>query len=126
MASVNRSADAARNTLRGIIERNGTPTVRLLDALAAVMVMVVVALGLIKFLLRRAYAKRVLAFAAMGRSQQPPDYVPLLDLSVGDRGNQVEADPDVAPGLKSVKQAVDEIKEAVAEMASSRQLRTPL
>jgi hypothetical protein len=128
MASANRAADAAQNTPPPIDERIGTPMTGSLVALSAVMVLV--ALGLVKFLFRRTYAKRVLALGAMRRSQRPPDAVrpvdlPLLDLSSGLR-NQVEAEPSVASSLESVKKALDTIEEAVAEMAPSRQLRTRL
>jgi hypothetical protein len=122
MASVNRSSDAAQNTSPPIIERKGMK--RTLDALSVVMVMVVAALGLIKSLFRRTYAKRVLAFAAMRRSQRPSEHLRPVDLSWRPP-NQVEADSDAASSLRSVKKAVEEIEEAVAEMASSRQLLTP-
>jgi hypothetical protein len=121
MASVNRSANAAWNALGGIIEGNDTPTVRFLDALAAVMVIAVVALGLIKFLLRGAYAKRISAFAAMDRSQRPPDYPPIrLSPPLSRPQNQVESNTGAASSLdESVKKALDTIEEAVAEMAPS-------
>lgn len=119
MASVNRSADAARNTPVPVIERNGTPITRSLDALWLVMAVVVVVLGLIKFLFRRTYAKPapVLAFG-------PPDDVLPVDSSWLPP-NPVEANPGSASGLESVKKALDTIEEAVADMASSRQLPTP-
>jgi hypothetical protein len=110
-ASVDHAADD-QNTPPPIIEREGAPTTRSLDAPSLVMgmVLVVLALGLVKFLFRRRYAKPVLAFGPM-RLSQPPTR------------NQVEADP--APA-ESVKKALDTIEEAVAEMTSSRQLRLPL
>jgi flagellar biosynthesis/type III secretory pathway M-ring protein FliF/YscJ len=125
MASVNRAADDAQNTPPLIIERKGTAISRSLVPLSVVMVMVVMALGLIKFLFRRTYAKRVLAFAAMRLSQRPPDYVGRVDLSWPLR-NQIEADPGAASSQESVKKALDSIEEAVVEMAFSRQLGSSL
>ncbi|HMC28903.1 MAG TPA: hypothetical protein VKM56_14025 [Verrucomicrobiae bacterium] len=125
IASVNLAADAAQNTPPPMIEGKGTAIIRSLDTLSLVIVMVVVALGLIKFLFRRTYAKRVLAFGAMRLSQPPPDYACPVDLALPLR-NQVEADPNAASSLESVKKALDTIEEAVAEMTSSRQLRSPL
>jgi hypothetical protein len=122
MASVDRAADAAQNTPLPVIKGKGTAIARSLDPLSVVMVMVVLALGLIKFLFRRTYAKRVLAFGAMRLSQPPPDYVCPVDLSWPPR-NQIDADPGAASSLESVKKALDTIEEAAAEMASSRQLR---
>ena len=108
-----------------MIEGKGRAIIRSLDTLSLVIVMVVVALGLIKFLFRRTYAKRVLAFGAMRLSQPPPDYACPVDSSWPLR-NQVEADPNAASSLESVKKALDTIEEAVAEMTSSRQLRSSL
>jgi hypothetical protein len=117
IASIIRAADAAHNTLPPISERKDTAITMSLDALSVVMVIVVAALGLISFLLRRTYAKRVLAFGATHLSQPPIDNVrPVLSWPPR---NQVEADPSA-----SVKKALDTIEEAVAEMASSRQLRS--
>jgi hypothetical protein len=124
MASVIRPANAARNTPPAVIEGKGTLTTRSLEALSIVLVLA--ALGLYKFLFRgSAYAKRVLAFGAMRRSQRPPDHVRAADFSWRPR-NQVEADPGVASTLESVKKALATIEEAEAEMASSRQLRTTM
>jgi hypothetical protein len=123
MTLVNGAADAAQNTPPP--EGKGAAITRSPDPLLVVPVMVVVALGLIKFLFRRTYAKRVLAFGAMRLSQPPPDYVRPVDFSWPPR-NQVEADPSAASSLESVKKALDTIEEAVAEMASSRQLRSSL
>jgi len=121
MASVSR-ADAVQNTPPSILESKGTPTTRSLGALwvAMAMVMAVVAFGLIDFLFRRTYAKRVLAFGAR-RLQPRPDYPRLVDLS-WPPANQVEADTGVASSLESVKKALGTIEEAVGEI-SSRQLR---
>ena len=49
-------------------------------------------LGLIEFLFRPTYARRVLVFGAMSRSQRAPDYVRNLSSRPL---NQVEADPGV-------------------------------
>jgi hypothetical protein len=120
IASVNGAADAAQNAPPAVIEGKGTAITRSLDTLSVAMVMVVVALGLTKFLFRRTYAKRVLAFGAMRLSQTPPDFVPPVDLSWPLR-NQVEADSS----LESVKKALSTIEEAVGDM-SSRQMRRSL
>jgi hypothetical protein len=125
IASVNSAADAAQNTPPPILEGKGAAITRSLDTLSVVMVMVVVALGLTKLLFRRTYAKRVLAFGAMHLSQPPPDYLRPVDLSWPLR-NQVDADPGAASSLESVQKALDTIEEAVAEMSSSRQLRSSL
>jgi hypothetical protein len=121
MASVSR-ADAAQNTPPSILESKATPTTRSLGALwvAMAMVMAVVAFGLVDFLFRRTYAKRVLAFGAR-RLQPPPDYPRLVNLS-WPPPNQFEADTGVASSLESVKKALGTIEEAVGEI-SSRQLR---
>jgi hypothetical protein len=94
-----------------VIERKGIPV-----TLTIVIVMVVVGLGLglVEFLFGRSYAKRVLAFSAMRRSQRPQDYLRLLDLSSRQK-NQVEADPGAASCANSVKKALDAIEEAAAE-----------
>ncbi len=124
MASVIRAADAAQNTPPPLIERKGTPVIGSLDGPSAMMLMVVVAaLGLAKFLLRRRYAKHSLAAGAM-RRLPPPDNVRPVDLSWRSQ-NQFEADPDASSCLEAVKIALDTIAKANAEMASSRQLRTP-
>jgi hypothetical protein len=120
IASVNRAADTAQNTPPPMIEDKGTATTRSLDTLSVVLVMLVVALGLTKFLFRRTYAKRVLAFGAMRLSQPQPDFVRPVDLSWPLR-DQVEADSS----LESVKKALSTIEEAVGDM-SSRQLRRSL
>jgi hypothetical protein len=124
MASVNPAADAAQNTPPPLIGGKDTAITRSLDTLSVVLVTLLVALGLAKFLFRRTYAKRVLAFGAMRLSQPPPDYPRPVDLSWPLR-NQVETDPGEASSLESVKKALSTIEEAVGEM-SSRQLRRPL
>jgi hypothetical protein len=124
IASVNRAAAAAQTTSPPIIEGTSTVLTRWLDALSVVMVMVVAALGLVKFLFRRTYAKRVLAFGATHLSHPPPDDVRPVHLSWPLR-NQVEADRSAASTLESVKKALDTIEEAVADMAPSRR-RSPL
>jgi len=118
VALVKRSTDAGENTASPVIEGNGMPITRSFEALAVVMVTVVGALALIRFLFRRTYRKRVLTFDAMRRSRP-------IDLSLRPR-QQVEADSGVASNLDSVKKALDEIDEALAEMTSSRELRMPL
>jgi hypothetical protein len=124
--TVNRAADAAQHPLPPIIKGKGTAITMSPAALsvAMVMVLVVVALGLIEFLFRRTYSKRVLAFGAMRLSQPPPDHVRPIDLPWPAR-NQVEPDPSAASSLESVKKTLDAIEEAVADMASSRRLRRP-
>jgi hypothetical protein len=112
MPSAGRSADEVQ-AAPPVIERKG-------KALLGI-VMVVVGLGLIEFLFERSYAKRV--FSAK-RSKRPQDYLRPLDLSSRPE-NQVEADPGAASCANPVKKALDVIEEAVAEMASSRQLRMP-
>jgi hypothetical protein len=118
MESIIGPADAAQTTALPGIERKGRLTTGSLEVPSLVMVMVVAALGVIKFLLRRSYAKRGL----VRRLPKPTDYGRPLALSWLSRGNQVEADDDAI--LRSVKKALDTIAEAEAEMASSRQLRT--
>ena len=86
-----------------------------------VMPLVVVALGLFRFLFRRTYAKRLLAFGAL-RLRPPPHYLRLVEpLS----RNEVDPDPGAASSLESVKKTIGTIQEAVGEM-SSRQLGRPL
>lgn len=124
-APVNASTNAVENIRSPVVERNGMSMARSLDGLTVVMVTIVGALALIKFLFRRTYRKRVLAFGAMRRSQPPANGVRPLDLSRRPR-QRVETDPGPASSLDSVKKALDEIDEALVEMTSSRQLRTPL
>ncbi len=122
MAPVIGPADAAQNTPPPpVIESKGTWITRSLGALSVVM-LVIVALGLIKFRLRRTYAKRGFAAGAMRRLPGPADYVSRVEL-LRRQENQVEADYEAA--LRVAKKALDKIAEAEAEMVSSRPLRTP-
>jgi hypothetical protein len=92
---------------------------------ALVMGTMVGIFALIKFLFRRARGKRVLTIGAMSHFQRPADD----DVHPADLRRprqQVKADPPAASSLDSVKKALDEIDEALAEMASPQQLRTPL
>ena len=91
------SADVVQvTTPLPVIEDKPVPIRRSLDALTVVMVMVALSVvGLIGFLFRPTrYAKRVLAFGAMSRSQRAPDYVRNLSSRPL---SQVEADPAGAP-----------------------------
>jgi hypothetical protein len=121
-----RAADAAQNTLPAGSERKVTPTARSFDNLSVAMVitlMLAAALGALKFLLRRTYAKRGLVSGAIQRLEPPRDNIRLAELSWRPRGHQIEADDEAI--LRSVKKALDTIAAANAEMASpSRQLQT--
>jgi len=92
------SADVAQVTSLPVIEHKPVPITRSHNAPTVVMVMVALVafsvLGLIEFLFRPTYAKRVLVFGAMSRSQRAPDYVRNLSSRPL---NQVEADPAGAP-----------------------------
>jgi hypothetical protein len=109
MASLDSAPDAAQSSQPPVAER--TPIRRTIDALAVVMVMVmvVVAIGLV---------------GEFRSSQASTNYVRPLELS-WQPANQLEAVPDAASGLDSVKKALDTIEEAAAEIVSSRQLRSP-
>jgi hypothetical protein len=120
VASVDRAADAAQSTPQSISEGKGTAITTSLALGALTVAMVVL---LIEFLFRRTYAKRVVASRAMRLLEPPPDYVPPVDLSLR---NQVEAYPSAASSLESVKKSIETIEEVVAEMTSSRQLRSHL
>ena len=124
MASMSRAADAAQIPSQFVIEHPGTPIARRLDALwvAIVMMMVFWALGIIRFLSRRTYARRVLAFSAM-RLQDPADYPRWVDLP-GPARSAVEAHGGAALSLRSVKKPLGTIDAAVGEF-SSRQLEHP-
>ena len=92
------SADVAQVTPLPVIEDKPVPiTRRSLDALTIVMVVVAMAalsvLGLIEFLFRPTYAKRVLAFGAISHSRRVPDYAHNLSSRPL---NQLEADSSVA------------------------------
>jgi hypothetical protein len=121
-----RAADAAQNTLPAGSERKVTPTARSFDNLSVAMVitlMLAAALGALKFLLRRTYAKRGLVSGAIQRLEPPRDNIRLAELSWRPRGHQIEADDEAI--LRSVKKALDTIAAANAETASpSRQLQT--
>jgi hypothetical protein len=126
VASVNLSAHAARNTAPPVMARNGEPITRLLDALSIMIViaMVVVSLGLDKFLSRRTDAKGGLALGAMRLLQGPPDRERATYLS-RQPPNEIEADPGAASLINSVKRTLDTIAQAQAETVSARLLRTP-
>jgi hypothetical protein len=115
MAPVIRPTDAAQNAPPPIIESKGMPITR--SALSVVMV-VVVALGLVKLLLRRTYIKRGFAVGVMRRLQRPANYVRQVDF-LRRQKNQVEADYETVQ--RAAKKALDRIAEAEAEIASSRQ-----
>jgi hypothetical protein len=117
MAPVIRPTDAAQNAPPPIIESKGMPITRSLEALSVVMV-VVVALGLVKLLLRRTYVKQDFAFGVMRRLQRPANYVRQVDL-LRRHKNQVEADYETVQ--RAANKALDRIAEAEAEIASSRQ-----
>jgi hypothetical protein len=92
-------ADVVQLTPQPVFEPKAEPRASLNDALTLVMMMVVaLTLGLIEFLFRRTYAKRVLAFAAMRRSQRRPGYARPANLSWRPR-DQIEADPTAASRL---------------------------
>jgi hypothetical protein len=93
------------------------PITRSLEALSVVMV-VVVALGLVKLLLRRTYVKQDFAFGVMRRLQRPANYVRQVDL-LRRHKNQVEADYETVQ--RAANKALDRIAEAEAEIGSSRQ-----
>jgi hypothetical protein len=117
MAPVILPTDAAQNTPPAMIESKRTPITRSLKALSVVMV-AVVALGLVKLLLRRTHPKRGFAFGVMRRLQRPADYVRQVDF-LRRQKNQVEADYETVQ--RAAKKALDRIAEAEAEIASSRQ-----
>ena len=110
------AAEAAQVTPPPMIEHEGAPITRSLDGLSIVVAMAVVALGLIQFLFRPTYTKRILAFGAMRRSR--PEDVRPVDLCWQPL-NQIETDSSTASGLTSVKKVLDTIKEVEAEMAFS-------
>jgi hypothetical protein len=117
MAPVIRPTDAAQNAPPPIIESKGMPITRSLEALSVVMV-VVVALGLVKLLLRRTYVKQDFAFGVMRRLQRPANYVRQVDF-LRRQKNQVEADYETVQ--RAANKALDRIAEAEAEIGSSRQ-----
>ena len=125
MAPVDVSADVLQVTPPPEIEYNDARITSSLDGLSLVMMMAFVALGFIASLpFHRAHAERVLAFAAMRRSEARADDARQLSLPCPP---QIEADPNPLSGLEaSVKNVLDTIKEVEAEMVSSRQLRKPV
>jgi hypothetical protein len=124
MASISLATDAAQIPSQFVMEHQGTPMARRLDALwvAMVMMMVVWTLGIIRSLSRRTYAKRILAFSAM-RLQDPADYPRWVDLPMPAR-NAVEAHRVAASSLHRVRKPLGTMEEAVDEF-SSRQLERP-
>ena len=97
VAPVGRTADATKSS-----PPSRKPPSNTTDALwiAMVMPLVVVALGLFRFLFRRTYAKRLLAFGAL-RLRPPPHYLRLVEpLS----RNEVEPDPGAASSIESVEE----------------------
>ncbi|MFL6820528.1 MAG: hypothetical protein ACJ8EF_21555 [Bradyrhizobium sp.] len=119
VAPVSRTADATQSNPLSIIERKLTPITNVALWMGMVVPLMVAALGLLRFLFRRTYAKRLLAFGAM-RRQPPPHYLRLVEPSRLSR-HEVEADPGAASALESVNKAIGTIEQAVAEMTSSRQ-----
>jgi hypothetical protein len=112
--------DAAQNSPPRIIERLFPTTGPLLVVMLIVLSMIMVVLGLIRFLFRHTYAQPVLTYSEP-RLLPSPDHVRPVNFS-WPPPNQVEADPDLE-SLQSVKKALDVIEESVAEIDSSRQLR---
>jgi hypothetical protein len=125
MAPADVSADVVQITPRPVVEHNGASITRSLElAFSLVMIMVIVALGFITLLFHHRYAERVLAFAAMRRSEARADRVRPVNFACPP---QIDADPNSISSLEtSVKKVLGTIKEAEAEMVSSRQLRTPV
>ncbi|MDA9427161.1 hypothetical protein XH97_34365 [Bradyrhizobium sp. CCBAU 53380] len=122
MASVDVSAGGVQVTPPRDIDARITSS---LDGLSLVMMMALVALGFIASLpFHHARAERVLAFAAMRRSEARADDARQLNLPCPP---QIEADPTPLSSLEaSVKNVLDTIKEVKAEMVSSRRLRKPV
>jgi hypothetical protein len=122
MAPVAASADVVRVTPPPAVEHNGGSITRSLEQVVSLaMIMVLVALTFITLQLRHRYAERILAYAAMRRSEAPADCVPPVKLLAPP---QIEADPNALSSLEmSVKKVLVTIKEAEAEIVSSRQLR---
>jgi len=114
-------ADVAQVSPPSIIEHHDASITRSLEGL--IMMMALVALGFVPLLIRHGYAQRVLAYAATRRSEaQVGDARPVYLLCPP----RIEADPDLVSNLEaSVKNVLDTIKEAEAEIALSRQLRRP-
>lgn len=121
-ALVDASADVAQVTPPSILEQDDASTTRSLAGVV-VMMMALVALGFIPLLFGHRYAQRVLTYAAMRRSEARVDDARPVYLLCPPR---IEADPDLVSNLEaSVKSVLKTIKEAEAEMTSSRELRRP-
>jgi hypothetical protein len=125
MAPADVSADVVQVKPPPVVEHNGASITRSLElAFSLVMIMVIVALGFITLLFHHRYAERILAFAAMRRSEARADCVRRVNFACPP---QIEADPNSVSSLEaSVKKVLGTIKEAEAEMASPRRLRTRL
>ena len=108
-----------------LVEHNGETITRSVEqAVSLAMIVVLVALAFIIMLIRHRYAERVLAYAAVRRSEARADCVRPVNFA---RPPQIEADPNSVSSLEtSVKKVLGTIKEAEAEMVSSRRLRTRL
>ncbi|WP_271508196.1 hypothetical protein [Bradyrhizobium sp. CCBAU 11357] len=120
-AFVDASADVAQVSPPSVIEQYDASTTLSLDGLVAMM-MALVALG-IPLLFHHKDARRVLAYAATRRSEARLDDARPVYLLCPPR---IEADPDLESNWEaSVRNVLSTIKEAEAEMASSRQLRKP-
>jgi hypothetical protein len=120
-AFVDASADLAQVSPPSVIEHDDASKTRSLDGLLAMM-MAFIALG-IPLLFHHKDAQRVLAYGAMRRSEARLDDAHPVHLLCPPR---IEADPDPESNLEtSVKNVLNAIKEAEAEMASSRQIRKP-
>jgi len=132
------SADLVRTTAPSVVEHEDAPITRSLDARAVLVgVMVVVALGLGEFLMRR-FQRRPQSTADGFWSEPldpfadvvtPPPFIehegaPTTDLPVNlswRASDQAAADPSAAAsGLQSVQKVLDTIKEVEAEMTCSR------
>jgi hypothetical protein len=117
MALVNRPVDAAQKTVLPLIEGDGTPI--LTWSVKELLFLLVVALGLIEYLLSR--TKRGLVYRAMRAREPPPEYVHWVEFPVQPQ-KQIQADSGAETVLKSVNRALDTIAQAEAEMASSPRL----
>jgi len=119
-APLDASADVVQVIAPPDIEHNGASTTNSRDDLLLVMLMAFVALGVIPLLFRRSDAERVLAYAAMRRSEARADDPRIVNLPCPPRN---EADSNLVSSLEaSMKDVLGTIKEAEAEMVS-RQLR---
>jgi len=131
------SADLVQTTAPSVVEHEDAPVTRSLDARAVLVgVMVVVALGLGEFLMRR-FQRRPQSTADGFWSEPldpfadvvtPPPFIehtgaPTTAVRPVDLSSRVPDQVAAVSGL--VQKVLDTIKEVEAEMASSRQLRTP-